>query len=132
MMCTDDSVGHWQVMGHPNKSGWSRVLYSTQAKLMPWIPEPVVQFISKKALTEATGWLKREAELEQIKQDKMRSEQLSQNTAAPSTNAVPSKSVKSGPFGWFRGGGVHREGGGVDTVSRRVRGLLHFRFGKSS
>jgi Polyketide cyclase / dehydrase and lipid transport len=35
----DDNTGHWQVVPHPAKEGWSRVLYSTEVKLFPWIPE---------------------------------------------------------------------------------------------
>lgn len=123
----DDSVGHWQVMNHPSKSGWSRVLYSTQAKLMPWIPEPIVQFISKKALTEATGWLKREAEAEQTRQDKVKQEQqdkekeqqaaaASKESSAVGAAAPAVSAAKKGVFGWFRGGqgrpSVSKEQGG--------------------
>eukprot|EP01031_Cornospumella_fuschlensis_P029236 gene29236-35291_t len=58
----DDSTGHWQVMPHPTKSGWSRVLYSTEVKLLPWIPEFVITFLTKTALVEATTWVKKESE----------------------------------------------------------------------
>jgi len=64
----DDNVGHWQVMPHPKKSGWTRVLYSTKVKLFNWIPEFVVNFLTGKALIESTTWLKKEAELEALKQ----------------------------------------------------------------
>lgn len=60
----DDNVGHWQVMPHPSKKGWSRVLYSTKVKLFSWIPEFVVNFLTGKALVESTTWLKRESEQE--------------------------------------------------------------------
>lgn len=66
----DDNVGHWQVMAHPSKKGWSRVLYSTKVKLFPWIPEFVVKFLTSKALVESTSWVKRESELEAAKQAK--------------------------------------------------------------
>jgi len=58
----DDNVGHWQVMPHPSKEGWSRVLYSCQVKLPNWIPEFVVSFLMKSAAIEATGWVKVESE----------------------------------------------------------------------
>jgi hypothetical protein len=45
-------VGHWQVMPHPSRSGWTRLLYSCKVKLLPWIPEFVVSFLTTKALTE--------------------------------------------------------------------------------
>jgi ribosome-associated toxin RatA of RatAB toxin-antitoxin module len=58
----DDTTGHWQVMAHPEKEGWSRVLYSTQVKLFPWVPEFVVTFLTKTALVEATTWVRKESE----------------------------------------------------------------------
>ena len=64
----DDNVGHWQVMPHPSKKGWTRLLYSCKVKLFPWIPNFVVNFLTSKALTESTSWVKREAEKEQAKQ----------------------------------------------------------------
>jgi hypothetical protein len=48
----DDNVGHWQVMPHPSKAGWTRVLYSTKIKLFPWIPEFIISFLTGKALLE--------------------------------------------------------------------------------
>ncbi len=61
------------------RSGWSRILYSTQVKLFPWIPEFVVSFLTKTALIEvcrctafaecdtahcaqSTTWVRKEAE----------------------------------------------------------------------
>jgi len=58
----DDNVGHWQVMKHPSKAGWTRVLYSCQVKLFSWVPGIVVNFLTKTALVEATSWVKRESE----------------------------------------------------------------------
>lgn len=63
----DDNVGHWQVMPHPSKNGWTRILYSTKIKLFPWIPEFIISFLTGKALLESTGWVKRESELENKK-----------------------------------------------------------------
>jgi ribosome-associated toxin RatA of RatAB toxin-antitoxin module len=64
----DDNVGHWQVMKHPVKAGWTRVLYSTRVKLFPWIPGMVVKFLTTKALVESTTWVKKESEKEAAKQ----------------------------------------------------------------
>jgi len=55
-------------MPHPSKKGWTRVLYSTKIKLFSWIPEFVIQFLTGKALTESTAWVKRESEIEQARQ----------------------------------------------------------------
>ena len=60
----DDNVGHWQVMKHPTKAGWTRLLYSCKVKLFPWIPEFIVRFLTGNALKESTGWVKKESERE--------------------------------------------------------------------
>lgn len=62
----DDNVGHWQVQPHPLKDGWSRVLFATQMRLFPRVPEFVVKYVTSKALVDSTEWLKREAEKTQI------------------------------------------------------------------
>jgi hypothetical protein len=58
----EDSTGHWQVLPHPTKEGWSRVLYSTELQLTPWIPEFVITMLTKTALVESTAWVKLESE----------------------------------------------------------------------
>ena len=58
----DDNIGHWQVMPHPTKPNYSRVLYSCELKLYKWIPEFIVNFLTKTALIESTTWVKRESE----------------------------------------------------------------------
>jgi hypothetical protein len=42
-------------MAHPTKEGYSRVLYSTEVKLFPWIPEFVISFLTKTALVEVSA-----------------------------------------------------------------------------
>lgn len=51
----DDSVGYWYVVPHPERGDWSRVYYSVQVALMPWVPKFVVDFMSKQALTDAVS-----------------------------------------------------------------------------
>mmetsp|Transcript_34152 Transcript_34152/g.34808 ORF Transcript_34152/g.34808 Transcript_34152/m.34808 type:complete len:315 (+) Transcript_34152:60-1004(+) len=58
----DDTVGHWQVMPHPSKAGFTRVLYSTELKLPGWVPRMIVSFLTNTALVEATGWVRKESE----------------------------------------------------------------------
>jgi hypothetical protein len=58
----DDSTGHWQVVEHPSKPGWSRVLYSCEVKVFNWLPEFVITMLTKTALIESTAWVKRESE----------------------------------------------------------------------
>ena len=59
----DDSVGYWYVVEHPSKGAeWSRVFYSVDVALPGWVPKFARDFFSTKALTDATGWVKRESE----------------------------------------------------------------------
>ena len=58
----DDSVGYWYVVPHPDRPGWSRVYYSVAVNMYDWVPKTVVNFMSTKALTDATGWVKKFSE----------------------------------------------------------------------
>ena len=60
----DENVGHWQVMEHPTKKGWTRVLYSCQLRLFAWAPDFIVKYLVKTALVESTTWVKRYSEIE--------------------------------------------------------------------
>jgi hypothetical protein len=64
----DDSCGYWYVIPHPEKpDDWTRVYYSVDVSMYDWVPRFVVNFMSKQALTEATGWVKKHSELEYAK-----------------------------------------------------------------
>jgi hypothetical protein len=63
----DDSCGYWYVIPHPTKQDWTRVYYSVEVSMFDWVPKFVVQFMSKQALTEATGWVRKFSELEYAK-----------------------------------------------------------------
>jgi hypothetical protein len=65
----DDSVGFWYVIPHPHHKTWSRVYYSVQVSLYDWVPKFVVDFMSTKALTDATTWVKKFSELEYLNQE---------------------------------------------------------------
>ena len=58
----DDVAGHWHVEEHPSKPGCSRVFYACDVKFKGAVPGPVMSFISKSALKQATSWVKRESE----------------------------------------------------------------------
>jgi hypothetical protein len=61
----DDSVGFWYVVPHPDDPlRRSRVYYSVQVSMFPWVPSFVVDFMSKQALADATAWVKRHSERE--------------------------------------------------------------------
>eukprot|EP00978_Attheya_sp_CCMP212_P003361 scaffold6952_cov48-Attheya_sp.AAC.1 len=60
----DDSCGYWYVIPHPDNSKMTRVYYSVQVSMFDWVPKFVVDFMSSKALTDATGWVKKFSELE--------------------------------------------------------------------
>jgi ribosome-associated toxin RatA of RatAB toxin-antitoxin module len=116
----DDSVGHWQVMTHPSKSGWTRILYSTKIKLFSWVPEFVVNALTNKALSESTSWVKRESELEAQRQLLKGEESLS-----------PTRK-----FSWFnnlKGGAVApktslHSWNSIDDLLKQRRNFVGFRF----
>lgn len=56
----DDVQGHWHL--HPTSEKTTRVFYAADLKLRGKVPGPVMNFLGKKALKEATGWVKRESE----------------------------------------------------------------------
>ena len=61
----DDSCGYWFVIPHPdNPDEWTRVFYSVEVSMFDWVPQFVVNFMSSKALTDATGWVKKFSEKE--------------------------------------------------------------------
>jgi len=63
----EDNVGHWQVMKHPSKKGYSRVLFSTECKFKKWLPKVVVNYLTKTAIIESTHWVKNVAEKSALK-----------------------------------------------------------------
>jgi hypothetical protein len=58
----DDVAGHWHVEDHPSTPGRSRVFYACDIKMKGSVPKPILNYISKAALKQATGWVKRESE----------------------------------------------------------------------
>lgn len=60
----NDSCGYWYVIPHPENSEWSRIFYSVEVSMFDWVPKFVVDFMSTKALTDATAWVKKFSESE--------------------------------------------------------------------
>lgn len=58
----DDVSGHWHVEDHPSKPSSTRVFYACDVSFKTSLPKPVMNFVSKSALKQATGWVKRESE----------------------------------------------------------------------
>lgn len=58
----DDVAGHWHLEEHPKKPGFTRVFYACDVKVQSAVPGPVLKFISKSALRQATAWVKKESE----------------------------------------------------------------------
>lgn len=58
----DDTVGFWRVDPHPDKDGWSRVVYSADVKAAGWVPAPIENAFATAGLKKATTWVKRESE----------------------------------------------------------------------
>lgn len=61
----DDSCGYWYIIPHPDDPETrTRLYYSVQVGMFDWVPKFVVDFMSSKALTDATAWVKKYSELE--------------------------------------------------------------------
>jgi len=58
----DDVAGHWHVEDHPNKPGCSRVFYALDLKFKNALPKPIMNYLQKTALKQATAWVKKESE----------------------------------------------------------------------
>mmetsp|Transcript_8324 Transcript_8324/g.10536 ORF Transcript_8324/g.10536 Transcript_8324/m.10536 type:complete len:262 (+) Transcript_8324:195-980(+) len=58
----NDVSGHWHVEDHPSKSDCSRVFYACDLKFKNSLPGPIMTFLQKTALKQATSWVKRESE----------------------------------------------------------------------
>lgn len=58
----DDVAGHWHVEEHPSKPGCSRVFYACDLKVKNPLPKPIMSFLQKTALKQATAWVKKESE----------------------------------------------------------------------
>jgi len=58
----DDVAGHWHLEDHPNKQGCTRVFYGCDLKLRNAVPGAVMDILTKKALRDATAWVKKESE----------------------------------------------------------------------
>jgi hypothetical protein len=58
----DDVSGHWHVCNHPSKEGCTRVFYACDIKMAGSVPKPIINFLGKVALKQATSWVKKESE----------------------------------------------------------------------
>jgi hypothetical protein len=58
----DDVSGHWHVTPHPSKPECTRVFYACDIKMAGAVPKPIINFIGKVALKQATSWVKKESE----------------------------------------------------------------------
>mmetsp|Transcript_27954 Transcript_27954/g.83777 ORF Transcript_27954/g.83777 Transcript_27954/m.83777 type:complete len:282 (-) Transcript_27954:505-1350(-) len=56
-----DVQGQWVVFKHPTKKGWSRVWYSAEVALPPWLPRLVVVQLCKTSGTKALSFVTKEA-----------------------------------------------------------------------
>mmetsp|Transcript_9824 Transcript_9824/g.13898 ORF Transcript_9824/g.13898 Transcript_9824/m.13898 type:complete len:332 (-) Transcript_9824:58-1053(-) len=94
----DDSCGYWYIIPHPeNPNDCTRVFYSVEVSLFDWIPKFAVDFMSSKALTDATAWVKKYSELEY--EDK---EASSSAVVEPSSNEKVKTKPKKGIFKFFK------------------------------
>lgn len=94
----NDSCGFWYVIPHPEDEDKTRLYYSVEVSMFDWVPKFVVDFMSTKALTDATGWVKKYSELEFKKQG--RKEATATSVAIEASAVVVDLKKKKG-FKWF-------------------------------
>ena len=98
----DDSCGYWYVVPHPENKEWTRVYYSVEVSMYSWVPKFVVDFMSKQALTDATGWVKKQSELQYAKSgssSKVLSDEATTTTTTTASEATTNRSPLSRMFG---------------------------------
>jgi len=95
----DDSCGYWYIIPHPeNPTQWTRVYYSVEVSMFSWVPKFVVDFMSSKALTDATAWVKKYSELEYAKTTTAAAASETQGQ----DDEVPVQKKKRAPIDWFQ------------------------------
>ena len=95
----DDSCGYWYCIPHPeNPEERTRLYYSVQVGMFDWVPSFVVDFMSKKALTDATAWVKKYSEIEWAKAKK-EGKAIGQTATSSSQTLKQRDSILALPFG---------------------------------
>lgn len=95
----DDSCGYWYCIPHPeNPEERTRLYYSVQVGMFDWVPSFVVDFMSKKALTDATAWVKKYSEIEWAKAKK-EGKTTAQTTTTAAQARQQRESIFALPFG---------------------------------
>lgn len=77
----DDVSGHWHCEPHPTDASRTRVYYACDIKMKGNVPGPILNYISKQALKQATAWVKRESE--QHPQDKIPAQFVTKDVLQP-------------------------------------------------
>eukprot|EP00581_Thalassiosira_minuscula_P009936 CAMPEP_0183708044 /NCGR_PEP_ID=MMETSP0737-20130205/4438_1 /TAXON_ID=385413 /ORGANISM="Thalassiosira miniscula, Strain CCMP1093" /LENGTH=336 /DNA_ID=CAMNT_0025935831 /DNA_START=113 /DNA_END=1123 /DNA_ORIENTATION=+ len=91
----DDSCGYWYIIPHPDDPDErTRLYYSVGVSMFDWVPKFVVDFMSSKALTDATAWVKKYSELEW---EKMKKD--GRANASSSAEQKPKEPMFALPFG---------------------------------
>jgi len=89
----DDSCGFWYIIPHPDDpERRTRLYYSVQVGMFDWVPKFMVDFMSSKALTDATAWVKKYSEIEWAKAQK-------EGRAHPTPQTKATESMFALPFG---------------------------------
>eukprot|EP00930_Biecheleria_cincta_P102413 TRINITY_DN94138_c0_g1_i1.p1 TRINITY_DN94138_c0_g1~~TRINITY_DN94138_c0_g1_i1.p1 ORF type:complete len:237 (-),score=41.24 TRINITY_DN94138_c0_g1_i1:101-811(-) len=60
----DDVQGHWHVEPHPSNKDQSRVFYEVKLQAPRYLPRMVIDVLTKKAIQDATTWVRKFSELE--------------------------------------------------------------------
>jgi len=94
----NDSCGFWFVIPHPEDDKKTRLFYSVDVRMFDWVPKFVVDFMSTKALTDATAWVKKFSEMEFSKQRAKQQQKLASMSVVPVANRDGHGRKKKGFF----------------------------------
>eukprot|EP00557_Chaetoceros_sp_GSL56_P010477 CAMPEP_0176481150 /NCGR_PEP_ID=MMETSP0200_2-20121128/2662_1 /TAXON_ID=947934 /ORGANISM="Chaetoceros sp., Strain GSL56" /LENGTH=312 /DNA_ID=CAMNT_0017877327 /DNA_START=99 /DNA_END=1033 /DNA_ORIENTATION=- len=98
----NDSCGFWFVIPHPEDDQRTRLFYSVEVCMFDWVPKFVVDFMSTKALTDATAWVKKYSEMEYQKQREISiQQQKTLSSAVSKANNGSSRQVNTKKEGFF-------------------------------
>lgn len=113
----NDSCGFWFIAPHPDDPDRTRLFYSVEVSMFDWVPKFAVDFMSTKALTDATAWVKKFSELEYQKQGGKKDDV--QSMAIDASGSVSEKK-RPGKFKFWNRKGAERERQKAEEEAKRL------------
>jgi hypothetical protein len=98
----EDVAGHWHVepaASHNGHTPCSRVYYACDVQMKGVVPAPLLNYMSKTALRQATAWVKKESEAHpDLTLSAKYGSNLLPASSSPSLASASAKSATGSPF----------------------------------